>query len=232
METKRFGIGAAIGWGFRTFIEHILFFVAVAFIAGPIMLAVLFVIFYSCGYFTHLSQEVVLVNSIALEVVSVNSTIAFFCSFLLVLGLSFLGAFFDLGFTKIQLELHDTGKSSMRTLFSQGNLLLRGWAANFLFVFLVALGTVCFIIPGIYFFCRFYFYQYALVDKKLGVIESFREAERLSKDARWALFGLSIINSVLNVLPFTVFITSLAQAYAYREQGELAKGVVSLPFES
>ena len=222
METERFGIGAAIGWGFRTFIEHILFFIAIAFIAGPIiMLAALFVVFYSCGYSTHLSQEIVLLNS----------TIALFCSFLLSFGSSLLTTFLGLGFIKIQLELHDTGRSSIRTLFSQGGLLFRGWAAHFLFILLVSLGTVCFIIPGIYFFCRFYFYQYVLVDKKLGVIESFKEAARLSRDARWALFGLSIINTLLNILPFVVIITSLAQVYAYREQGELAKGVSS-PFES
>ena len=221
MVTQRFGIGAAIGWGFRVFIEHILFFVAISFVWLPLVLIAFFLVLLPCGYLANLIQETVLVSVISL-----------FCTSWLLFGLSLLGTFLELGFVKIQLDLYDTGKSSIRTLFSQGKLLFRGWAAHFLFLLLVGLGLVCFVIPGIYFFCRFYFYRYALVDKKLGVFESFKEAGRLSEGARWALFGFSIINSVLNVLPFALIVTSLAQVYAYKKQGELAKEVVSPPFES
>ncbi len=154
METQRFGIGAAIGWGFKTFIDHILFFLALSFIVIPIVVIAFYLVLLPCSYLEHLGQETVLFSVISL-----------LCTFVLLFGASLLGAFLDLGFIKIQLELYDKDKSSIRTLFSQGGLLFRGWAAHFLFVLLVGFGLVCFVIPGIYFFCRFYFYHYVLVDK-------------------------------------------------------------------
>ncbi len=220
METQRFGIGAAIGWGFRTFIEHILFFLALS-------LVILGISFIVC--ILALASRLYLPSTIHMEGTLLELLVGILAAF----GLSLLITFLNLGFTKIQLELRARGKSSIKTLFSQGDLLFRGWAANFLFALLVGLGTSCFIIPGIYFACRFYFYGYALVDKRLGVFEAFREAARLSEGARWALFGLSAINIVLNMLPFAMIVTSLAQVYAYNKQEELAtKEVESPPFES
>ena len=214
METQRFGIGAAIGWGFKTFIEHILFFIALSLVASGILFGACILAVVPHMYLQATTQE--------------GAVLTLVVGILAAFGLSLLITFLNLGFTKIQLELRARGKSSIKTLFSQGDLLFRGWAANFLFALLVGLGTACFIIPGIYFACRFYFYGYALVDKRLGVFEAFREAARLSEGARWALFGLSAINIVLNMLPFAMIVTSLAQVYAYNKQEELAKGVSPL----
>ena len=218
METQRFGIGAAIGWGFKTFVEHILFFLSLSLVALGILSGVCILVFAPGAY---------LLEAMHMEETVLGLIVIILTAF----GFSLFITFLNLGFTKIQLELRNTGKSSIKTLFSQGDLLFRGWAANFLFALLIGLGTACFIIPGIYFACRFYFYGYALVDKNLGVFESFKEAARLSEGARWGLFGLSIINSVLNVLPFALIVTSLAQVYAYKKQGELVKGATLHPLE-
>ncbi len=218
METKHFGVGSAIGWGFKTCIDNILFFLALLLVIAGILLSALLV----------LASAAYLLEALHLQ----YTPLGFVLLILIIFGLSLLGAFLNLGFTKVQLELYETGTSSIRTLFSQGDLLFRGWAANFLFGLLVGLGTACFVVPGIYFVCRFYFYHYALVDKKLGVFDAFKEAAQLSEGARWALFGLTIINSVLNLLPFAIIVTSLAGVFAYGRQKELGAKEVSPLFES
>ena len=103
--------------------------------------------------------------------------------------------FLGLGLTLIGLNLLRGKDANVGQLFSQsGTKLLRLIGASFLYGLMVAVGLVFFIVPGIYLATRFMFYQTAIVDKDLGVIDSLKYSSELTRSNKWSIIGLSIIN--------------------------------------
>ena len=205
MNECRFGIAAAICWGFQKLANNILL------LAGTWLVAVL--IFLAVYDFITVYPIYLYIKNLVTSEVSVILVLT-----LRLLSIIMFFEFFLLGFSKIFLELYDPGKSSIKTLFSQGHLLLRSCIADLLFLIIFALGLIFFVVPGLYFWCRFYFYKYAMVDKNIGVLESFRQSSFLTKGVRWKIFWLSIISIFLQIIPFLAVVACLAQVYAYKKQ--------------
>ena len=149
---------------------------------------------------------------------------------LVIVCASALIAFFyllELGMIQIALNLYDYNASSLKKLFSCKHLIIRAIIAHFLYAFISVLGLAFFVIPGIYFSLLFKFYEQILVDKNVGVLESFRISAALTKGSLMLILGLScvlwILQSVVGLLGgtigFVVMIpfTLLAQTYAYRK---------------
>jgi len=140
--------------------------------------------------------------------------------------------FLALGLTFIGLNILRGKDANVGQLFGQsGAKLLKVIGASFLYGLMVGLGFLCFIIPGIYLATRFMFYQTAIVDKDLGVIDSLKYSSALTRDNKWRLIGLTILNTLIVIAGFIALFVgliwaipvawlSLLIAYLYLHNGE------------
>lgn len=103
---------------------------------------------------------------------------------------SAFSTFIGLGLARVALNFASGEDSSITTLFGQGAKLLRTMVAWFLFGLMVAVGLVLLIVPGIYLALRFGMFQYAIVDRNLGIMESFKYSSDLTKNNLMNLLGL------------------------------------------
>lgn len=78
---------------------------------------------------------------------------------------------------------------------------LRLIGLNLLIALIIALGLICFIIPGLIFARRYYLAPYYLVDYDLGIRESMQRSAAQSKPVSMAIYGMLIV---------TIAITGLA----------------------
>ena len=137
--------------------------------------------------------------------------------------------FLGLGLTFIGLNLLRGRDANVGQLFGQsGAKLLKVIGASFLYGLMVGLGFFCFIIPaiylevtsviylgiipGIYLATRFMFYQTAIVDKDLGVIDSLKYSSALTRDNKWRLIGLTILNTLIVIAGFFALFVGLIWA--------------------
>ncbi len=136
---------------------------------------------------------------------------------------------YSLGLVRITLDIYDTNMSSYSRLFwfvKHIKRILTDIAATFIYTFLVGLGLVLFIIPGIILSIGFLFYRHLIVDKDMGVIDALTYSFRLTRGARFKLLGLCLTLSFVNLagllllgigLLITLPASHLALTYAYRK---------------
>lgn len=131
---------------------------------------------------------------------------------------------FWVGYNKIMLEVDETGKGHIKTLFSGfGIVWPRMLIAVLLYAFIVIVGLFAFIIPGIILMVRFYFINWLILEKNLGIIAAFKESFRMTRGHTWPLFIFVLCNILLSAatkgwaLLFVMPITFLASIYVYRK---------------
>ncbi len=128
----------------------------------------------------------------------------------------------------IILKIVDKSKTDFYDLFSffKADLLLRYFLLSALYGVIVILGTIFFIIPGIYFGIKYGFAPYIFIDKKTGIWEAFKLSAKLTQGIKWKLFWfqalmiLIIIAGALALLIglFFAYPTAfLAEVYVYRK---------------
>ncbi len=140
--------------------------------------------------------------------------------------------FFSLGVRKITLEAYDNKELKFSDLFSQKNLLISVLGASIIYFIFIFIGALALIIPGIFIFCRLLFYEIAIVDKKMGAIESLKDSWRITKGNALKIFILILFLIIINILGalailigllITVPITALSLTYVYRKLSESYK---------
>jgi len=131
-----------------------------------------------------------------------------------------------LGLVKISLNFYDNLKSKISDLFSQYRLFFRYLFASILYGLITFLGAIFLIIPGIYLGIRLGFFQYFIVDKKTGVIDSLKRSWQITKGSVWNLFLFYLLLFGINFLGIicllvglfaTVPTTIVAKAFVYRK---------------
>lgn len=90
----------------------------------------------------------------------------------------------ELGLVGISLEFRDGKPHEIEDLFKNYRLFPNFLAATIIYGFMVAIGFIFFIIPGIYLALKYMFYGYLIVDKGLGPIEALRESGRMTDGAK------------------------------------------------
>ncbi len=207
MTKKKFLIDEAIQFGWQVMKKNFFFFVGILLF----ILAIQFV--------PMILESLINSESIAFSIV----TLVFYL--LLMLFSIILG----MGVVKISLNFNDDKKNSFSTLFSQYKLFFIYLLATILYTIIVFLGFILFIIPGIYFAIRLSFFEYLIVDKKMGIIESLKESWKLTKGNFWGLLAFMFIIVVINILGafallvglfVSIPITWIAWAYIYRKLPE------------
>lgn len=128
-----------------------------------------------------------------------------------------------LAYTRFSLDLTDK-KSSQFSIFSKANLKLipTYFLANILFWFIVFIGLIAFVIPGVFFYLRFGLFNYFIVDQNAGVVESLKRSWRATSGYGWDMLVLYIIYwSMPNIGFLGILITAsiglLMLASAYRQ---------------
>lgn len=122
----------------------------------------------------------------------------------------------------------DKKKVSIKDLFAYFNakLLFRFSIVGLLYALIVLIGFLLFIIPGIYFGIKYWFALYIYVDKRTGIIESFKESARITKGVKWQLFLLGLIQMLIMLagtlalligLVIAIPINYLSDVYVYRK---------------
>lgn len=158
-----------------------------------------------------------------------------------------IGLVIDVGLVFVMLRLHDGKGVRVSDIFSQYPVTFVYAVATAVYVLMTVgvllagivllqdqlntnlkLGIAAFVlsIPGVYLALRYQFYSYYLVDKRVGIVESFRESARITDGHKWHLlrFALSVVGiNILGVLAFgvglfvTIPISMLATVYVYRK---------------
>ena len=256
MTHKKFSIVAAVKFAFQTIFRNILFFLSLDILIFAILwlFAFLSVISFmyifqpvefkqmcgeAAGCFYHLGDLTVLTDYTEALSKKITSIIPnelgalLFLSVFVLLG-SMLFRFLMVGMVRISLDFYDYQKSSLKNVCVSFLITLKAFIACILYNTLVTIGTIFFVIPGIILAIRYGFYQQALVDKNVGILESLKMSARLTKGAKWSIFGLNVIFTLINLCAFLTFglmylvsfpALFLARAYVYRK-------LLSLPVKS
>lgn len=172
-------------------------------------------------------------------------------SSVLVSAASFVMSFIiSAGTIGILLRLYDGKEATIMNVFDQYAITFRYFVAYVAFMIMIVLlpilytlilflqfhhnvidsywliGFALTFLPGIYCSLRFQFYNYFLVDKNVGIVDSFRQSARITDGHVWQLIGFWTALIGINILGLLFFIiglfasmpvSMLAIAYAYRK---------------
>lgn len=114
-------------------------------------------------------------------------------SFLNIIVNQVLSIFLSLGVTRIGLNLVSGHEFSIGMLFGGGKKLLPAIGASILYALMVGVGLLLLIVPGIYLALRYGQYLTAMVDRDLGVMESFQYSSSITTNNRLNLFLLGLL---------------------------------------
>jgi hypothetical protein len=77
--------------------------------------------------------------------------------------------------------------------------------ANLFVIVIVALGTVFFIIPGIFLACRLSFTPFLVTDRKMEAIEAVKESWRLTAGHFWTVLLIALVAIPISILGLACF---------------------------
>lgn len=120
-----------------------------------------------------------------------------------------LSIFLSLGATRIGLNLVSGKEASVGMLFGEGRKVLRAVVASILFGLMVAIGIVLLVAPGIYLALRYGQYLTAIVDRDLGIMESFAYSSSITTNNRLSLLGLWVLCLLVIVAGFVACLVGL-----------------------
>lgn len=228
---KKFSLVEALRFAFTTFLDNIVFFIGLtfsywAFVGCAFLLCFLISAFFSNHLFPSLGgfSNIItnLQTSFFLDSHYFPHLLKTANPFIIVSGVLIfwliLNAFFTLGLIKCSLEFYDTGKSSFKTFFSCKNLIARSVLATFLYLFASLLGFLCFVIPGIYIFVTYSFFNYSFAYHNTSISEAFKESARITQNAKLDLCALLVIFAILGKLSLYLLIpfSILVYTHVYR----------------
>ena len=110
-----------------------------------------------------------------------------------------LSVFLSLGATRIGLNVVSGKEFSVGMLLGGGRKLFPAFVATFLYVLMVCVGLVLLIVPGIYLAMRYGQYLTAMVDRDLGIMESFQYSSTITTNNRMNLFLLILLSILIIV---------------------------------
>ncbi len=226
MENKTLSLTEAIKFGFITTMDNIWLFLGLVFLQGLIrILRYSGILFLFAMNFIH-GFRVVQPQTITWEfLASLISVQLILVSALLYILFSILDYGFQAGMRAVMLELHDTGHSRFSTLFTSFPIVINYAIAQIFYSILVGLGFLLFVIPGVWAAVTYYFFDYAIVDKNVGPIESFKISSRITKGNRYQVLALLLLIWLAYALAFQFYGFTLllaiplcygAKVYLYR----------------
>ncbi len=145
--------------------------------------------------------------------------------FLVVILRTIISLVISMGFIKISLLFVDKKKTEISDLFYIKPI-VNYFLVSIIRGFIVLVGFIFLIIPGIILSIKFGFAEYLVVDKNMSVVDSLNNSWEITKGVKWNLFLFGILLFLINMVGFiallvglfiTVPLTMVANAYVYRK---------------
>jgi len=144
-----------------------------------------------------------------------------------------LSTFLGLGAIRIGLNIVSGQAFSIGMLFGEGRKLFKAIIASILFGLMIVVGLLFLIAPGVYLALRFGQYMNAIVDRDMGIMESFYYSSAITTNNRLNLFllfliGIGIILAgclavvIGLIFAYPVMLISWAVAYRWMQYGSRA----------
>lgn len=111
------------------------------------------------------------------------------------------------------LKLADGQNIHFGDLFSKLRFFFHVLIADALYILVVAIGLICFIIPGILFALRFGLYDLYIVDQGCGPIEALQKSWKTVKGYTWKWLGFAILTLLILFLGLLCFLVGLLFAW-------------------
>ncbi len=121
----------------------------------------------------------------------------------------FLSVFLSLGVARIGLNIVSGREFTVGTLFSGGAKFLPALGATILYFLMVVTGIVLLIVPGIYLALRYGQFINGMVDRDLGVIDSFKYSSSITTNNRGSLLGLAFMGLLVMLAGVMAFCVGL-----------------------
>jgi len=204
---RTFSVSEAFKYGWRTTLKDFPFFL--------VLLIITFSINFLLGYIENIlfKSNEGMSGVVALFVLLVRWIVSLELSFAMI---------------AIVLRFVDKKKSEISDLFAFFDIktLYRFFLISFLYSLMVIVGTILFVVPGIYFSVKYAFAPYIFVDKGGGVFDAFSKSAEITRGVKWKLFVFEILIALVMlagvlalgvglVLSYpTVF---LAEVYVYKK---------------
>jgi len=137
-----------------------------------------------------------------------------------------LGIVVQMGLIKIALRFCDNQKAKLADLFSCLPLFFKYLFGSILYQLIVLGGMILLVIPGIIWAVKFQFFDYFILDKKLGPIEALKQSSAITRGAKWDLFFFDLLLGFINFLGAVCLLIGLfasvptamvAMAFVYRK---------------
>jgi hypothetical protein len=76
---------------------------------------------------------------------------------------------------------------------------VRYFVTCFLYGFIVVIGLILLVVPGIYWGIKYSFVIYIAVDKNLSIMENFRLSAKMTEGIKWKILGLGLLQTLIVV---------------------------------
>lgn len=132
----------------------------------------------------------------------------------------------SIGLIRISLKFCSGETPEFNDLFRFKGYFWRYLGGSLLLAIMVTVGFMLFIIPGVIWAIMFQFYAFLIIDKNLGIMDSFKRSGEITKSVRWKLLGFGLLLTLINYIGLLVFLvglfatiptTMLAYAWVYRK---------------
>ena len=135
-----------------------------------------------------------------------------------------VGTILKIGLMKFFLNANE-GKGQFADLFSAHGTFFTYFIGSTALGIITIVGILLLIVPGIIFAMMYFFTLFLIVDRKMEIIDAFKESAAMTKGSRWDLFGFVAVAGLINILGaialvigllVTVPITAFATIYVYK----------------
>ena len=209
MATQKFSIGEALAFGWETMKSNLGFFIGLL-IAWGLLYTVPAII-------AGMVMEANVFLGVILHIADLALTLVI-----------------SMGLVKVALRFCDQEKGRFSDLLSQRRLFFKYLFALILYGLIVFGGTLLLIVPGIIWGIKFWFFDYFVIDKKMGPIEALKKSYAVTTGVKWNLFvfflaltGINLLGALCLLIGLfaTIPTTMVAWAFVYRKllaQAEVA----------
>jgi hypothetical protein len=126
---------------------------------------------------------------------------------------SLFGAWVSAGIWHTSLKFIDGKDAEFSDIFGQGRKLLRLFGASIVFVLAISIGFLLLIVPGFIILTRYGFCFLAIIDKDLGIMDSFKYSSELTRSSKLKLVGLYFLTIGIALLGILALLVGLLWAY-------------------
>jgi len=124
-----------------------------------------------------------------------------------------LGAFLDVGFTRMLLAAVRGGTPGFATLFSGGDRFLPAFACALLRSLAVGVGFVLLIVPGVILALGLAFAMFFVIDAGLGPIEALQASWQATRGQKPEVFVLAVLTFLVSLAGLAMCCVGIAAAY-------------------